>query len=155
MIKKIPKLENCWLAKTDPKDVARVESKTVICTESENETIPTPADGVEGKYLSYNVPFQGYLMVSGCDRFLAPLRRTLKNGGVSDDAESADSNFTSGHKFSSRPLRILSEYHIVTFYDVFRDVTVSDNNPQIKVNWANGFLQAIYKAPLTVGSLDV
>ena len=70
MIKKIPKLENCWLAKTDPKDVARVESKTVICTESENETIPTPADGVEGKYLSYNVSFQGYLMVSGCDRFL-------------------------------------------------------------------------------------
>lgn len=70
LIKKIPKLENCWLAKTDPKDVARVESKTVICTESENETIPTPADGVEGKYLSYNVPFQGYLMVSGCDRFL-------------------------------------------------------------------------------------
>ena len=52
LIKKIPKLENCWLAKTDPKDVARVESKTVICTESENETIPTPADGVEGKYLS-------------------------------------------------------------------------------------------------------
>lgn len=49
LIKKIPKLENCWLAKTDPKDVARVESKTVICTESENETIPTPADGVEGK----------------------------------------------------------------------------------------------------------
>ena len=61
LIKKIPKLENCWLAKTDPKDVARVESKTVICTESENETIPTPADGVEGKYLSY---VQGYPMVT-------------------------------------------------------------------------------------------
>ena len=110
LIKKIPKLENCWLAKTDPKDVARVESKTVICTESENETIPTPADGVEGKYLSYE-PFQGYLMVSGCERFLAPqLEDSLKNGGVSDYAESADINFTPGHEFSSRPLRILSEY---------------------------------------------
>ena len=42
-------MENCWLAKTDPKDVARVESKTVICTDNMNETIPTPADGVEGK----------------------------------------------------------------------------------------------------------
>ena len=50
-MKKIPKMENCWLAKTDPKDVARVESKTVICTDNMNETIPTPADGVEGKIL--------------------------------------------------------------------------------------------------------
>ena len=50
LVKRIPKLDNCWLAKTDPKDVARVESKTVICTENENETIPTPADGVEGMY---------------------------------------------------------------------------------------------------------
>jgi len=81
LIKKIPKLENCWLAKTDPKDVARVESKTVICTESENETIPTPADGVEGKYLLENVPFQGYLMVSGCDS-LASLEDSRKWGCV-------------------------------------------------------------------------
>ena len=48
LVKQIPKLENCWLAKTDPKDVARVESKTVICTDNMSETIPTPADGVEG-----------------------------------------------------------------------------------------------------------
>jgi len=53
LVKKIPKLENCWLAKTDPKDVARVESKTVICTDDITETIPTPAEGVEGRhYLS-------------------------------------------------------------------------------------------------------
>ena len=48
LVKKIPKMENCWLAKTDPKDVARVESKTVICTDDITETIPTPAEGVEG-----------------------------------------------------------------------------------------------------------
>ena len=49
LLKPIPKLENCYLAKTDPKDVARVESKTVICTENERETIPIPKPGVEGK----------------------------------------------------------------------------------------------------------
>ena len=46
-------MENCWLAKTDPKDVARVESKTVISTDNMNETIPTPADGVEGTYFLF------------------------------------------------------------------------------------------------------
>ena len=51
LVKPIPKLENCYLAKTDPKDVARVESKTVICTENERETIPIPKDGVEGKLI--------------------------------------------------------------------------------------------------------
>ena len=50
-LKPIPKMENCYLAKTDPKDVARVESKTVICTENERETIPIPKPGVEGKIL--------------------------------------------------------------------------------------------------------
>jgi len=40
------------LAKTDPKDVARVESKTVISTENERETIPIPAEGVEGEFLA-------------------------------------------------------------------------------------------------------
>ena len=38
-----------WLARTDPADVARVESKTVICTENQRETIPTPKDGVKGQ----------------------------------------------------------------------------------------------------------
>ena len=50
LIKPIPKLENCYLAKTDPKDVARVESKTVISTDSERETIPIPQKGIEGTY---------------------------------------------------------------------------------------------------------
>ncbi|CAH1268850.1 PCK1 [Branchiostoma lanceolatum] len=49
VIKKLPKYDNCWLANTDPKDVARVESKTVICTESERDTIPKPAEGVKGQ----------------------------------------------------------------------------------------------------------
>lgn len=45
----LPKYENCWLARTNPADVARVESKTFICTPRREEAIPTPKDGVVGK----------------------------------------------------------------------------------------------------------
>ena len=38
-----------FLARTDPRDVARVESKTYICTEGKGESIPTAKDGVEGR----------------------------------------------------------------------------------------------------------
>lgn len=37
-----------WLARTNPADVARVESKTFISTDRREDTIPTPADGVKG-----------------------------------------------------------------------------------------------------------
>ena len=37
-----------WLARTNPADVARVESCTFISTETKNETIPTPREGVKG-----------------------------------------------------------------------------------------------------------
>lgn len=42
------KYEDCWLARTDPKDVARVESKTVISTPERIETIPDAKEGVKG-----------------------------------------------------------------------------------------------------------
>ncbi|KAG7478225.1 hypothetical protein MATL_G00078380 [Megalops atlanticus] len=45
MIKRLPKYENCWLARTDPGDVARVESKTVIVTQDQRDTIPSPRGG--------------------------------------------------------------------------------------------------------------
>jgi len=48
MVKKLPKYENCYLSLTDPRDVARVESKTVICTNEKRATIPIPREGVEG-----------------------------------------------------------------------------------------------------------
>lgn len=48
-ITSLPKYENCWLARTNPEDVARVESKTFICTERREQTIPTTKNGVQGK----------------------------------------------------------------------------------------------------------
>ncbi|XP_055902157.1 phosphoenolpyruvate carboxykinase [GTP]-like [Eupeodes corollae] len=44
----LPKYENCWLARTNPGDVARVESKTFICTEEKHEAITSPSEGVKG-----------------------------------------------------------------------------------------------------------
>ncbi|CAH2004460.1 unnamed protein product [Acanthoscelides obtectus] len=45
----LPKYENCWLARTNPADTARVESKTFICTENKSDTIPSPKEGVKGQ----------------------------------------------------------------------------------------------------------
>lgn len=37
--------DHSWLARTDPRDVARVESKTVIVTQEQKDTVPTPIGG--------------------------------------------------------------------------------------------------------------
>lgn len=42
-------LFHSFLARTDPRDVARVESKTYICTEDKRESIPAAKDGVKGQ----------------------------------------------------------------------------------------------------------
>lgn len=47
-----------WLALTDPKDVARVESKTVIATENRNDTIPDTKDGKPGQLGHWMSPDQ-------------------------------------------------------------------------------------------------
>lgn len=47
-ITSLPKYNNCWLACTNPADVARVESKTFICSEKREDTIPTPKSGING-----------------------------------------------------------------------------------------------------------
>ncbi|KAA0712674.1 Phosphoenolpyruvate carboxykinase, cytosolic [GTP] [Triplophysa tibetana] len=55
VIKKLPKYNNCWLARTDPRDVARVESKTVIVTPEQRDTVPSPrGSGVSqlGRWMS-------------------------------------------------------------------------------------------------------
>ena len=48
MLTKMHHYENVWLARTDPRDVARVESKTFICTPEKRSTIPIPKEGVKG-----------------------------------------------------------------------------------------------------------
>uniref|UniRef100_A0A674I158 Phosphoenolpyruvate carboxykinase, cytosolic [GTP] n=1 Tax=Terrapene triunguis TaxID=2587831 RepID=A0A674I158_9SAUR len=68
MIKRLKKYENCWLALTDPRDVARIESKTVIITQEQRDTIPIPKTGTSqlGHWMSeedfekaFNVRFPG------------------------------------------------------------------------------------------------
>ncbi|XP_014246438.1 phosphoenolpyruvate carboxykinase [GTP]-like isoform X2 [Cimex lectularius] len=49
-------MKNCYLAKTDPRDVARVESKTFICTKKKEDTIPTPSQGVKGMLGNWQSP---------------------------------------------------------------------------------------------------
>lgn len=56
LIRKLPKYENCWLARTDPKDVARVESKTVIVTPSQRDTVPLLAGGASGQLGNWMSP---------------------------------------------------------------------------------------------------
>jgi len=48
MIEFLPKYKNCYLAKTDPADVARVESKTFIITKNRRDTIPNTKPGIKG-----------------------------------------------------------------------------------------------------------
>ncbi|XP_014459994.2 phosphoenolpyruvate carboxykinase [GTP], mitochondrial [Alligator mississippiensis] len=56
VLQRLAKYENCWLARTDPKDVARVESKTVIVTEQQRDTVPIPASGATGQLGNWMSP---------------------------------------------------------------------------------------------------
>jgi len=47
MIKPLTKYENCWLTRTDPRDVARVESKTYICTRNKHDVVPRGSDAAQ------------------------------------------------------------------------------------------------------------
>ncbi|XP_017031644.1 phosphoenolpyruvate carboxykinase [GTP] [Drosophila kikkawai] len=44
----LPKYDNCWLARTNPADVARVESKTFISTASKEQTVPVTEKATPG-----------------------------------------------------------------------------------------------------------
>jgi len=48
MLVKLDKLDNCYLCRTDPADVARVESKTFIVTPDRYQAVPHVADGCKG-----------------------------------------------------------------------------------------------------------
>ena len=53
---RLTKYDNCFLARTDPKDVARVESRTVISTPEKLESVPPTADGVKGTLGTWMAP---------------------------------------------------------------------------------------------------
>lgn len=44
----LTKYENCWLARTNPADVARVESRTFICTSRKEESVPVTKEATPG-----------------------------------------------------------------------------------------------------------
>ncbi|KAK4315504.1 hypothetical protein Pmani_013265 [Petrolisthes manimaculis] len=56
MIEPLPKYRNCWLARTDPGDVARVESKTFIVTKEKRDTVPAGKEGVSGTLARWMSP---------------------------------------------------------------------------------------------------
>ncbi|XP_052233729.1 phosphoenolpyruvate carboxykinase, cytosolic [GTP]-like isoform X2 [Dreissena polymorpha] len=55
-IKPLAKYENCWLANTDPADVARVESRTFISTEERHDTITRTKGGVKSMLANWMSP---------------------------------------------------------------------------------------------------
>lgn len=67
---KLSQMDNCFAVRTNPADVARVESKTLICTEDKYETVPHTKEGVEGTVGKWADPTQmkGHLdnLFSGC-----------------------------------------------------------------------------------------
>uniref|UniRef100_A0A1A9VXH7 Phosphoenolpyruvate carboxykinase [GTP] n=1 Tax=Glossina austeni TaxID=7395 RepID=A0A1A9VXH7_GLOAU len=53
----LTKYENCWLARTNPADVARVESRTFICTPEKEQAVPVTSEdkpGLLGNWISPN-----------------------------------------------------------------------------------------------------
>ncbi|XP_055891142.1 phosphoenolpyruvate carboxykinase, cytosolic [GTP]-like isoform X1 [Biomphalaria glabrata] len=56
IIKKLPKYNNCWLAKTDPADVARVERLTYISSDLQRDTVPTPKYGAKSQLGNWMSP---------------------------------------------------------------------------------------------------
>lgn len=47
-LEKLEKMDNCYICRTDPADVARVESKTYIVTKDKHTTIPHSKEGAKG-----------------------------------------------------------------------------------------------------------
>ena len=78
-----------WLALTDPRDVARIESKTVIITQEQRDTVPIPKTGPSqlGRWMSeedfekaFNARFPGCMKGEG-DSCLTGKNQTEAEGG--------------------------------------------------------------------------
>ena len=75
-----------FIVRTDPADVARVESKTFICTDKREDTIPTPAPGVEGKLGKWESPetMREKLFDESFERFPGCMKGTSLTGSCND-----------------------------------------------------------------------
>uniref|UniRef100_UPI00358EF09E phosphoenolpyruvate carboxykinase [GTP], mitochondrial-like n=1 Tax=Myxine glutinosa TaxID=7769 RepID=UPI00358EF09E len=49
---RLKKLNNCWLARTDPRDVARVEGRTVMVTKNRRDAVAGGDNGALGRWMS-------------------------------------------------------------------------------------------------------
>lgn len=47
-LEKLEKMENCYICRTDPADVARVESKTYVVSSDKHRTVPRSLEGAKG-----------------------------------------------------------------------------------------------------------
>ncbi|XP_071092051.1 phosphoenolpyruvate carboxykinase, cytosolic [GTP]-like isoform X1 [Haliotis cracherodii] len=56
ILKSLPKYDNCWLARTDPADVARVEKLTYISTDEQRDTVPSPKFGAKSQLGNWMSP---------------------------------------------------------------------------------------------------
>lgn len=74
IITPLKKYENCWLARTDPKDVARVESKTFICTRNKHDVVPRGSDEAPQGALG------NWMHIDDLDSILSKLVRNCMTG---------------------------------------------------------------------------
>ncbi len=75
-IQKLEHMNNCWLACTDPKDVARVESRTFISTARQIDTVAKPLHG--RLYYMKRLLDNYKLIVSFCGCFKVLQSRTVR-----------------------------------------------------------------------------
>ncbi|KAL3259349.1 hypothetical protein MRX96_002009 [Rhipicephalus microplus] len=63
---KLKKQANCYLVRTDPRDVARVEGRTCIATARKEDTVPIAAPGVKGILGNWIAPEELRKILSEC-----------------------------------------------------------------------------------------
>lgn len=69
LLHKLTKFENCYVCRTDPADVARVESKTWLVTQDKYQTVPHVKPGVQGilgQWKSYEDAEKHVQLFEGC-----------------------------------------------------------------------------------------